>query len=164
MNEPTRKKVLFVVLIAAVMFALVMQPWKSDPPQRSEPEADGSLTPSAPAAVATMVQPPQRVSTGDHPHIEFSHTWPENPFNDPFADESLAAVSTVPSLGEDLQLQGILSTNGQRVCVINGQTYETAMTVQGWRIVEIQNSAVLLQRKGNTRKMVLPEPETGQES
>ncbi len=169
MNETTRKKLIFAILIGSIILAIIMRPWESGRDHRGQSdhgEQQQASELSAHAAVVTQSPGLRQGPTTVAQPVEFAESWPDNPFFDPHSAQTAATVAPAgaSSQTEQLRLQGILSSGGQRACVINGLTYPTGGTIQNWRVVEIGDHSVMLRRGSRTLRLTLPDPRLTQGS
>jgi len=149
MKESTRKRMIFGLLAAAIIFGLVMKPWQSSR-QRHGGESENQQAHAATAAKAASIA----AETG---RPAFATAWPRDPFATP-DDEGAPAVPEVPrtaALPGEWVLQGIITVAGERACVLNGQAFLPGDMVQGWRVEFVGHNEVHLVRASEKKRLVI---------
>lgn len=154
MNEATRKRVLYAVLMAAVLWGLYMQPWKGHP--RNEPGPAPSET-AMPAAVEAVTAGPATEFVALTPGAD----WTADPFR-PSAPQESGDTEERPSAVRNAPvLQGTMTVRGDEVCVIDGQVCKTGDRSGSWTIVEIGHGGVTLVGP-NQERLTLNTNDSGQ--
>jgi len=156
MTERTRKRTIYTLFIGAVILALFTRPWEQ--PYRT-------ATPSAPdqatlASLPNSLPGPQSMAASTPEiRVEFASAWPP----DPFQDRNDRVEATVPaadplsaSMEPLLTLQGIMTVDGRRACVINGQMGPVGTVIDGWRVARIDEGQVRLVRGAESIDLELP--------
>jgi hypothetical protein len=149
MTPQKRQSLMFAVLIASVLFGLYMKPWV-----RRDPKAISVTPETGPVeAVEASVEPALTA-------IEYVGEWPKR---DPFrrSDEYVAVsdnqIDEAVSYGEPtFSLQGIMTIDGQKACVIDGRTCVVGGKCSGWRLEEIEAQGVWVSQGGERRFVPLP--------
>jgi len=151
MKESTRKKMVYALLVGAIIFGLIMKPWESSRKRRASQTNDEppSQTTSVVAASVGSAPPP----------TDFAMTWSRDPFATPDEERDATVpvihqTAVVPS-GEYV-LNGILVVEGEPACVLNGQAFLVGEMIEGWRVEYIGHNEVLLVRASDKKRLVLP--------
>jgi hypothetical protein len=156
MNERTRKRIIYTLFVGAVILGLITRPWERPHP---------ALPPGAPdqvmlASLPNSLPGPQSVAASTPViRVEFASAWPP----DPFQDRDNRVEATVPAadplsapVEPPLTLQGIMTVDGRRACVINGQMGPVGMVIDGWRVARIDERQVHLVRGAESIDLELP--------
>jgi len=152
-DEQKRKRTVFGLLVAAIIFGLIMRPWESRRKRGSDAtsnETDQIATPMVEGSTA-----PPGADTCQQTLV-FAASWPHDPFLQvevKGAPSGQVEPSDIPSRWK---LQGIMSMSGEQTCVINGQMCTVGVTIDGWKISHIGSSEVHLQRASRSVRLVLP--------
>jgi hypothetical protein len=158
MNERTRKRIVYTIFAGAVILGLIARPWERP---HDDPDA------AAVNPVAALVEPNTATLSPLPPSVvgvtlerrELATTWPRDPFRDKDnrVDPALAEVAAMPESAEPLlTLQGVMTVDGQRVCVINGRVGRVGTVIEGWRVQRIDESRVHLVRGQEAVDLDLP--------
>ena len=156
MNEKTRKRLVFGILVAAILFGLVMKPW--DPPRKRirNQTSDTAPTQATPAGSPIATATPK---TENMQQYTYATAWPVDPFT-PVAIKIKASHQTVSIPDEPKQpgltLQGIITENNKRVCVVNGIIYAPGSRIKNWKVKQIGPREVLLVWASDTLRLELP--------
>lgn len=153
MIERKRKKVVFGVFILIVLFGLYMKPWEAR--QRRIPQP--SLAQSTGETILPAHQTAQASAVGeDAAQIKFATRWPDDPFRQVAVGKTRQSiVQASEASGGSWVLQGVMTINGERVCVIDGWTYVVGTTIDNWKIIHVGQSEVGLARGGETCNLTL---------
>ncbi|MEW5702598.1 MAG: hypothetical protein AB1792_10255 [Candidatus Zixiibacteriota bacterium] len=156
MNERTRKRIVYATFIGAVIFGLLMRPWERH--RRSDVT---TTTESVAATMAPAVVPPDRAAIDTGIVLDrcaFAPTWPRDPFRGRVdltgTSTSVIAVETRQA-EPGLVLQGVMTVEGRRVCVINGRVGQVGSVIDGWRVLRIDETQVVLVRGQETLRLDL---------
>jgi hypothetical protein len=144
-----RQRLMFVILIGSVLFALVMKPWERRRPVIAVPQPD---TPVADTVFA--VAPPVLAT------VEYAAEWPSR---DPFAFAEDRRAYTAATVTEDatfgpptFALQGIMTVGGELACVVDGSTRTVGESFSGWRVEKIEAQGVWVSQGGERHYVPLP--------
>ena len=150
MTVQKRQRLMFVVLIASVIFGLVMKPWDRPRPNADVPEQSPALTVEAPSAQA---------ATPDVSMAALVSDWPErDPFRAPSVVVASVSTQTIESVSlgsPTFVLQGIMGVGGNVACVIDGNSQYVGSVVSGWRIDKIESQGVWVSQGGERQYVPL---------
>lgn len=144
MSASRRRQLLFALLVGSVVFGLYMKPW-----ERRRPTVTSVADGSAPVASSAATVAPSTV-----PVLAAAVGWPTR---DPFAqpgefpmrrDDRPKAAYRASLPRPSVRLQGIVSVDGTRSCVIGGEVHCVGTTVQGWMIAEIAADGIWMSQAG----------------
>jgi hypothetical protein len=149
MTDQKRQRLMFALLVFSVLFGLYMKPWE----RRAKPTA-----PEQSAAATTEIAP---VTAEPQPsEIAYASAWPER---DPFTRSEEYRRQGVVTVAEDVSVgtpsfvvQGVMTVNGQMVCVIDGQTRAVGSHFSGWRLDKIDAQGVWVSQGGERHFVPLP--------
>ncbi len=150
MTVQKRQRLMFVILIGSVLFALVMKPWERRRPAIAiqQPDVSEAVTPVTVASLALA-------------DIEYTSEWPaRDPFKHPEEKQQPvmnASVMEEVSFGApSFALQGIMTVGGEMVCVIDGTTHAVGSSASGWRVEKIEAQGVWVSQGGERHYVPLP--------
>ena len=148
MNEKTRKKVVYVIFVVAVLFGLYMKPWDRRRGEGNAPTA---------ASVEPLNVNPAAAGRDDSTQIRggavFATEWPD----DPFVHRGQAGPAPVVPTSSDepswapFTLQGMMQLGGQAACVINGEILKAGDRISGWTVESVSATEAIL-RLGSERQ------------
>ena len=144
MSEGTRKKVIFGVLIVAVIWGY--NNLKSDSKEKA-PRKRADVTTSAPAATPTVNEVAPNAAAPKLVNIEKKalETWGKDPFR---VERSGQQSTRKPSRVRKWQLSGILFNSQAPVAIINNQQVRTGDMVDNAKVIKIDRKAVQLEHNG----------------
>ena len=158
MNKQTRQRIVYGVFVAAVVLGLYMRPWQR-PGQDATVTANQSIASTATAAASGAESQIASAAVATATPVVFAAEWPADPFrgsDDHHAAATPAADANIQPSKPAWALQGIMTVDGERVCVINGQTEKIGATIGGWRVDRIDNDAVWMARGSEKMQLNLP--------
>lgn len=149
MTDQKRQRLMLALLVASVLFGLYMKPWE----RRSKPTAPvqsaGTETEIAPVTADLQVTA-----------IAYASAWPANdPFTRPdeYVRQGSVTVAEDVSFGApSFVVQGVMTVNGQMVCVIDGQSRTVGSQVSGWQLDKIDAQGVWVSQGGERHFVPLP--------
>ena len=134
MTEQNRKKIVYLVFVAAVIYGVVNF-------LGSRP---GNTVSSTQQAASATVQPMGSEGTKIAATAD-TLEWKR----DPFARSGKSATTKKPR--ESLRLSAISGSAKKPLAVINGKVVGSGEVILGWKVVNIDGSSVKLQRDGESR-------------
>jgi hypothetical protein len=158
MDEKKRKWLVYASLVGAIIFALIMRPWEG---RKRKPPETVTLT----AGAETMAQPLEikasetnSTQATDSALPTLATGWPRDPFGETPEPARMAIASTGGTSTElfSWNLQGIMTVDGQPVCLLNGQTLKIGSFINGWELAHIADDGVRLRRGAQTQSVALP--------
>jgi hypothetical protein len=158
MSERGRKRIVYTLFVGAVGLGLLVRPWQG--PRRST-DSGAPAPAQSPVEVNAAALVPQTAPSSANTPVSWKPAvvWPRDPFRggDGRVEETAPAeISTVEPTEPLLTLHGVMTVDGQRVCVINGQVWRVGAVVEGWRIQRIDESQVRLARGTEALDLHLP--------
>ena len=149
MTDQKRQRLMLAMLVASVLFGLYMKPWE----RRSKPN-----TPVQPAA--TMTDSAHTTFEPEVSTISYASAWPvRDPFtrSEEYVRQGSVTVAEDVSVGApSFVVQGVMTVNGQIVCVIDGQTRAVGSHFSGWRVDKIDAQGVWVSQGGERHFVPLP--------
>lgn len=149
MTDQKRQRLMFALLVGSVLFGLYMKPWE----RRSKPTTDEQTAATTPEISPATTEP--QVTA-----IIYASAWPAR---DPFTRSEEHARQGTVSVVEDVSVsappfvvQGVMTVNGQMVCVIDGQTRSVGSHFSGWRLDKIDAQGVWVSQGGERHFVPLP--------
>lgn len=151
MTDQKRRRMMFALLVLSVLFGLYMKPWERRTRTAAPVQADATSTA---AGTETAPVEPQVAS------IDLMADWPaRDPFTRPGELKSRDAAIIVEevSLGTpSFVVQGVMTVDGQMVCVIDGQIRHVGSQISGWRVDKIDAQGAWVSQGGERHFVPLP--------
>lgn len=151
MTDQKRRRMMFALLVLSVLFGLYMKPWE----RRARTAAPLQTDPTS-AAVdmeAATIEPQTAA-------IQLVAEWPaRDPFTRPgeFKNQDAAIITEEVSLGApSFVVQGVMTVDGQMVCVIDGQVRHVGSQISGWRVDKIDAQGAWVSQGGERHFVPLP--------
>lgn len=151
MTDQKRQRMMLALLIGSVLFGLYMKPWE----RRAR-----TVTPITSPGASTAVEVDAEAIDAQTVVIDFVADWPaRDPFTRPgeLNSQHAVIVSEEVSLGApSFVVQGVMTVDGQMVCVIEGQVCRVGSQVSGWRIEKIDAQGAWVSQGGERHFVPLP--------
>lgn len=142
MSESTRKKVIFGILLIAIIWGY--NNLKSTP-KNNVPDKRSNVTATTAPAVGQAAKPTPAVPKLVNIEKKALEPWGEDPFR---VEKNTRRVSTKSPQTQKWQLSGILYNSQTPVAIINNQQVKTGDTVDNARVLKIDRKAVMLEHNG----------------
>jgi hypothetical protein len=150
MTDKKRQRMMFVLLTASVLFGVYMKPWERRVRTVNPVQPQTTTT----AALAEAAAPETQNA------ISLVSEWPtRDPFTRPEEFKSQHAVIFSASVSLDAPsfvVQGVMTVEGQMVCVIDGQVCHVGSQVSGWRVDRIDTQGAWVSQGGERHFVPLP--------
>lgn len=151
MTDQKRKRMMFALLIGSVLFGLYMKPW-----ERRIKTVTAIQSDAAPAAVEVETAAFETQTAS----FELVADWPaRDPFSRPGEFTSQQSVVTTEEVSPGVPpfvVQGIMTVDGQMVCVVDGQVCRIGSQVSGWRVDRIDAQGAWVSQGGERHFVPLP--------
>ena len=138
MNERTRKSLIYVLSVAAVIWAVYNYPGFE-----KQPETQGSDT--------TQMIGQTNITQADSNRIDIealsAEPWGEDPFRDYLRSQTGATGRKISSVR--WSLSGILFNKDNPLAFVNGRSVRIGDVIDKARVVAIERKTVILEHKGN---------------
>lgn len=151
MTDQKRRRMMFALLVLSVLFGLYMRPWERR--VRTATPLQSDATTGAIDMEAASIEPQATA-------IQLVADWPaRDPFTRPgeFKNHDAAITMEEVSLGTpSFVVQGVMTVDGQIVCVIDGQVRRVGSQISGWRVDKIDAQGAWVSQGGERHFVPLP--------
>lgn len=142
MSENTRKKMVYGVLVVAIIWGIINNPFAEQTPHQFANSTD-----SAQWLPEDSVAEPVEVAgvARSDSLLRWKH--------DPFIRPQKAKIVQAESFG--LALSAISIANGKSMAMINGKIVGSGEIIDGWAVVDIQEQSVFLKKGSRNKELKL---------
>lgn len=151
MSDQKRQRVMFALLVGSVLFGFYMKPWER---RARTVNPIPTEAPTAATEVGTVAAETHTAA------VVLATDWPSrDPFTRPgeFRSQNAADVTEAVSIGApSFVVQGVMTVDGQMVCVIDGHVCSVGSQVSGWRVDRIDAQGAWVSQGGERHFVPLP--------